>query len=92
MFIATRLPSNHSAKSEMLSISLFAEEDREMGAVSINITCLRHVDVPIAQQCFLRQSQLGVCFPAERTRPGRRFGHHSPDVMLLHLMLSRRFD
>ena len=55
MFIATRLPSNHSAKSEMLSISLFAEEDRERCAVSINITCLRHVAVPIAQQCLLRQ-------------------------------------
>src|SRR5215831_9521624 len=30
MFIATRLPSNHSAKSEMLSISLFAEEDMRL--------------------------------------------------------------
>jgi hypothetical protein len=47
MFIATRLLTSHSAKSEMLSISLFAEEEREGCAVSINITCLRHVPVRI---------------------------------------------
>src|ERR1041384_4594527 len=42
MFIATRLSLLISAKSEMLSISLFADEVRG-DEVSINIPCLRHV-------------------------------------------------
>jgi hypothetical protein len=46
MFIAMRLHLINSAKGEMLSISLFAEEVRGRG-LSINITCLRHVSVPI---------------------------------------------
>jgi hypothetical protein len=46
MFIAMRLSLLISAKSEMLSISLFADEVRG-GEVSINIACLRARPVPI---------------------------------------------
>ena len=48
MFIAGASAAMISANSEMLSISLFGGKQDKAYAVSINITCLRHVSSLIA--------------------------------------------
>src|SRR4051812_3837545 len=57
MFIATRSALMKSASSEMLSISLDAEEEKA-GPVSINITCLRHVGLRREALRLLQQSRV----------------------------------
>src|SRR3954464_4598569 len=59
MFIAMRPALIKSASSEMLSISLDAEEEKA-GAVSINMTCLRHVPLPRYAPTVLQQSHGGA--------------------------------
>ena len=70
MFIAMRLSLLISAKSEMLSISLFADEVRG-DEVSINIPCLRHVLSQFVRAITFAAKPLGFFLRRHSLSPDR---------------------